>query len=71
MTPFEIKASLESMKLIIDTREQPTKKLKERIEVCDLPYERRKLDVGDYSCVCLLPDGAELDFSKHIVVERK
>ena len=71
MTPFELKASLGSMKLTVDTREQPTKKLNRRLEVCGLPSERRKLDVGDYSCTCILPDGKELDFSKHTVVERK
>lgn len=29
------------------------------------------MDVGDYSCACILPDGSELDFSKYIVIERK
>lgn len=71
MTPFELRAALESMTLIVDTREQPTKRLDKRLEICGLPHERRKLDVGDYSCVCQLPDGNELDFSKHVVVERK
>ena len=71
MTPFELKASLESMKLLVDTREQNTEKLRDRISACGLPHECRKLDVGDYSCACILPDGSELDFSKYIVIERK
>ena len=71
MTPFELKASLESMMLLVDTREQPTEKLKTRIEEAGLPYVRKKLDFGDYSCSCVLADGTELDFSKRIVIERK
>lgn len=71
MTPFELKSSLESMKLLVDTREQDTEKLRSRIAASGLPHERRKLGVGDYSCSCLLPDGSELDFSSHITVERK
>lgn len=71
MTPFELKTALESMTLLVDTREQPTEKLKKRIESAGLPRERRKLDFGDYSCQCTLPDGSALDFSSRVAVERK
>lgn len=71
MTPFELKASLESMALLVDTREQPTKRLQKRLEVAGLPHERRKLNFGDYSCKCTLPDGTVLDFSNKVVIERK
>ena len=71
MTPFELEASLDSMVLLVDTREQPTKKLTGRIKLTGLPYKRKKLDQGDYSCACLLPDGTELDFSDKVVIERK
>ncbi|MCC8101183.1 MAG: ERCC4 domain-containing protein [Clostridiales bacterium] len=70
-TNFEIDRSLASMVILVDTREKPTKMLKDRMEMTGLPYERRKLDVGDYSCACTLPDGSELDFSRHVVLERK
>ena len=33
MTPFELKASLESMTLLVDSREQPTENWKKRIEL--------------------------------------
>ena len=59
------------MVLLVDTREQPTKRLERRLEDAGLPYERKKLDVGDYSCKCTLPDGSELDFSSRAVIERK
>ena len=71
MTPFELTSSLDSMILLVDTREQPTEKLKERIKQTGLPHERRKLEQGDYSCKCTLPDGNELDFSSKVAIERK
>ena len=71
MTPFEIKNSLESMVLLVDTREQPTEKLKQRIDATGLVHERRKLDFGDYSCKCMMPDGNELNFSSKVAIERK
>lgn len=70
-TNFEIDRCMESMVLLVDTREQPTKRLRDRLETAGLPYERRKLDTGDYSCKCTLPDGSELDFSTRAVIERK
>lgn len=71
MTPFELEKCLESMVLLVDTREQPTERLKRRIEQTELPYERRKLEQGDYSCKCTLPNGEELDLSGKVAIERK
>lgn len=71
VTPFEIKESLESMTLIVDTREQATERARKRIELTGLPAERRKLNVGDYSCFCLLPDGTEFSMERRITIERK
>ena len=71
MNHFEVVSALESMTLLVDTREQPTQNLQRRIAVSGLPAERKKLDAGDYSCKCILPDGNELDFSKYVVIERK
>lgn len=71
MTPFELEKCLDSMVLLVDTREQPTPRLQARIEISGLPYERRKLDQEDYSCKCTLPGGEELDFSSRVAIERK
>lgn len=71
MTPFELEKCLDSMVLLVDTREQPTQRLQARIEISGLPYERRKLEQGDYSCKCTLPGGEELDFSPKVAIERK
>lgn len=70
-TNFEIDQCMETMILLVDTREQPTKRLNDRLETTGLPYERRKLKVGDYSCMCALPGGEVLDFSSRVVIERK
>lgn len=71
MTPFEMREALASMTLLVDTREQPTERLEQRLLIADLPYERQKLDFGDYSCKCNLPDGSILDLSTNAVIERK
>lgn len=71
MNNFEIERSLGSMRLLVDTREQPTERYERRIEQIGLPYERRKLNYGDYSCECTLPDGSVLDFSNRVAIERK
>lgn len=71
MNHFEIKDALESMTLLVDTREQPTQNFKRRIASSGLPSERKKLFAGDYSCKCTLPDGSILDFSEKVVIERK
>ena len=71
MIPFELEKCLDSMVLLVDTREQPTQRLQARIEISGLPYERRKLEQGDYSCKCTLPGGEELDFSSKVAIERK
>lgn len=71
MNPFELRESLENITLLVDTREQPTKRLQDRIESTGLFYKRKKLDVGDYSCECKLPSGEVIDFSNKVVIERK
>lgn len=71
MTPFEVRECLSSMTLLVDTREQPTERARKRIELTGLPAERRKLNVGDYSCFCLLPDGNRMSLENVVVIERK
>ena len=71
MNPFELQESLENITLLVDTREQPTKRLQDRIKNTGFFYKRKKLDVGDYSCECKLPSGEVIDFSSKVVVERK
>jgi ERCC4-type nuclease len=69
MTPFEIKHTLESMVVLVDTREQDTPALHRRLEGLSCPFEREKLESGDYSCRFILPDGTA--HRLNVAVERK
>lgn len=75
MTPSEINKVIDSMRLLVDTREQPNQRFKDRVELIALPYIRRKLDVGDYSTEFDIPTNSEqqitIDFSKMVAIERK
>lgn len=71
METFDISYALEHITVLVDTREQPTIRAKKRLESMNLPYERKKLDFGDYSAKCTLPDDREVDFSASLAVERK
>jgi len=57
MEAYEQAAMLESMKILIDTREQPTERAMKRYEAFGVPYERRKLEYGDYTYTAQKPDG--------------
>lgn len=59
------------MVVLVDTREQDTPRLKSRLKSMGCPFERVKLDFGDYSIKCTLPDGEIFDLSNHIAIERK
>jgi ERCC4-type nuclease len=69
--PVEIQQCLENIKILVDTREQPTQAYKQRLKSMGVPSERRKLDFGDYSICCLLPSGEEYTLEKSVCVERK
>lgn len=70
MTPFAVERSLRTMKILVDTREQNTPSLQKRLQQMGCDYERCKLDYGDYSAKCKLPDG-ELNLARMAAVERK
>lgn len=71
MNTAEIQSALDTLTLIVDTREQDTRMLRERLKHTGLPYVRRKLDFGDYSALVYDADGEEIDFSSSFAVERK
>jgi len=56
MHPAEIETALEGMVVLVDTREQDTASLQERVRHFG-KYEREKLDAGDYSAKVPLSDG--------------
>lgn len=71
MDIFEAKYALEHLTLLVDTREQNTPAFRRRMKDTGLPWERKKLDFGDYSAQCRLEDGRVLDFSTKLAIERK
>lgn len=76
MTPIEIENCLDSMNILIDTREQPSDRAEKRYKTFGCPYRRQKLEYGDYAFNFVMPDGSELyDLSDSVnapvVIERK
>ena len=76
VTPFDESQILESMEILVDTREQSTPKSRQRYRSFGVPYHRATLAYGDYTANYVLPDGRKLyDDSKTIspicIVERK
>ena len=70
MNNFEVEAALRNIIILVDTRELPTKIFDRRMETVGYPYERFKLDCGDYSIKCTV-DGREFSLADQCVIERK
>lgn len=51
MHPLDIQKTLDSMVILVDSREQDTEQARARYEAFGCPWERRKLDFGDYTAV--------------------
>ena len=71
MHPAEMSAAEKNLTLLVDTREQDTKKFHERITQVGWPIERVALNVGDYSVKIPMPDGSSADLSDRVAIERK
>ncbi len=76
MTGYEQKEVLESFRILIDTREQKTKKAQWRYDHLNAPYVRVPLNYGDYTYNATLPDGTAIHdegstVAGRIVIERK
>lgn len=71
MDIFDIEKSLKNITILYDTREQPTSKLERRISQFGCPALRKKLDYGDYSIKCVLPNQEEYTLENRVVIERK
>lgn len=76
MTPIEELEMLESLTILVDTREQPTERAKKRYQGFGVPYKRAHLNYGDYTFNAKLPSGKWLYeegqiVSAPIVIERK
>ena len=70
-SPFALEKALSSLTLLVDTREQDTPALRERLRSCGLPHRREKLDFGDSSCAYVAQDGEEQSLAGVVAIERK
>ena len=68
LDPIEAEECLRNMIYVTDSREQPTKALKKRLEYLQ-PNVRETLNAGDYTAKTLLPDGTW--FYVPVAIERK
>lgn len=76
MNNFEIQKCLDSMIILVDSREQPTERAQERYARFCRPYKRCTLAYGDYTYNCQLPGGKWLyddsgTLRPDVVIERK
>lgn len=71
MHPVEVEQVLDTMTMLVDTRERPTDFSEKRYAQFGRPFRREKLNVGDYSAEFTLPDGSLLSLKDKVVVERK
>ena len=70
-THFEIDRMLDSLTVLVDTRERDTPALRARLAGLGRPWRREKLDFGDYSCEITTPDGETVSAARKVAVERK
>ncbi len=70
MHPADIEKALETLTILVDTREHPGEKLSDRMKQTGRPFERCKLDYGDYSAKITVDDDA-VSLTGHVAVERK
>lgn len=66
MHPVEVRAALDGMVCLVDTREQDTVRARKRLADIGLPIERSALPFGDYSARCPV-----LDLRDAVSIERK
>lgn len=71
MKPLEIENALKNMTVIVDSREQDTEQAKKRYCLFGVPWERGKLNFGDYTAKFELSDGSVFNLSNICVIERK
>lgn len=70
-TQKEIEMLLKTMTVVVDTREQVWSHIESGLKAMKRPYERGKLDYGDYTCKLPDLDGVPVVLSDEVVIERK
>ena len=68
MEYLQIEECLQSMTILVDTREQPSERARKRYDAFSCPWRRQKLDYGDYSATFKLNDS---EIQIKAAIERK
>ena len=71
MTHFELQKTLDSMVLLVDSREHATSEAKKRWASFGVPYRIQGLRSGDYTAEFILPNGETFSLENHALIERK
>ena len=71
MHPIDIDEAMKTFEIVVDTREQKWKHIENALRQTETPYNRRKLNYGDYSCEVRTSDNSPLSLSERVVIERK
>ena len=71
MNPFDLQRTLDTMEIIIDSREHPTAEAARRWKSFGCPYVIEALKSGDYSARFTLPNGEIFDMRDKVIFERK
>ena len=69
--PVEIQNALDTMVVLIDTREQDTPAFRRRVSRLPCEWRREMCSFGDYSAACTLPDGSPYSLNGTVAIERK
>ena len=71
MHPIDIEETLKKFAVIVDSREQKWAHIEKALKATGTPYERRKLDYGDYTCFAVSPQNGAFSLAEKYVIERK
>ena len=71
MNNFDLKKTLSTMVICVDSREKPTAEAKKRWESFGVPYRIQGLRSGDYTAEFILPNGETFSLENHALIERK
>lgn len=71
MHPVNVRQTLKTMRIVVDTREQKTDRAERRYASFGCRWHREKLDFGDYSAEVTLPNGKIFSLSSLVCIERK
>ena len=69
--PVEIQNALDTMVVLIDTREQDTPAFRRRVSRLPCKWRREMCSFGDYSAACTLPDESPFSLNGTVAIERK